>query len=201
MPTSILDDCLPAFDFGHRHTITVAAPPARVYEAADTYRLSESRIIRALFRLRGLPAPWTFRKSLQAIDFVILGEQPGREVVFGLAAALFSRGRFMAPVEVHTPSGFRALSARWTIKIAANLCVDPLPDGGARLSTETRVHCTDRASRALFGAYWTLIRGAGGLIRRVMLAGIRDEAMRGTLPPAEGQRLRSEKTDIYNTRR
>ncbi len=179
MPASILDDCLSEFDFGHRHAITVAAPPGRVYEAADTYRLNESPTIRILFRLRGLPPPGTFRKSLRAIDFAILGEQPGREVVFGLAAALFSRGRFMAPVEVHTPSDFRTLSTRRTIKIAANLRVDPLADGGARLSTETRVRCADRVTLALFATYWTLIRGASGLIRRVMLEGIRKEAMRG----------------------
>lgn len=186
MPAAILDDCLPEFDFGHRHAITVAASPARVYEAADTYRLNESRIIRALFRLRGLPAPGTFRKSLRAIDFAILGEQPGREVVFGLAATLFSRRRFMAPADVQTLSGFRALSPRRTIKIAANLRVDPLPDGGARLSTETRVQCTDRAARAFFGAYWTLVRGPSGLIRRVMLEGIRTEAMRGETAAGSG---------------
>ena len=182
MPVSILDDCLPEFNFGHCHATTVAAPSGRVYAAADTYRLNESRTIRVLFRLRGLPALGTFRKSLRAIGFVILGEQPEREVVFGLAAVLFSRGRFMAPVEVHTLSDFRALGTRRTVKIAANLRVDPLPEGGARLSTETRVHCTDLLSRVLFATYWMLVGGASGLIRRVMLEGIRKEAMGGERP-------------------
>jgi hypothetical protein len=51
------------------------------------------------------------------------------------------------------------------------------PDGpDSRLTTETRVKCTDSDSRWRFGFYWMLIRPFSGLIRMEMLRTIKRRA-------------------------
>ena len=40
------------------------------------------------------------------------------------------------------------------------------------LHTETRVLATGRRARRAFGAYWLVIRGGSGLIRREMLRAV-----------------------------
>lgn len=45
-------------------------------------------------------------------------------------------------------------------------------DGGVRLTTETRGHCTDRRARHRMALYWCLIRPGSGLIRRDMLRAV-----------------------------
>jgi len=178
MDPSPLDDCLPAFDFGHRHAIEVPAPPDRVYAAAQRYSLDASLATRLLFRLRGLPPPGPFMASLRAIGFETLADEPGRLIVAGLAVRLLSRGRVVRRCPHRGARAFRDLASPRTLKIAASLRVTPRGKG-AVLDTETRVFCTDRAAWAIFAPYWAVIRLPGGYIRRAMLAGIRREALGG----------------------
>jgi hypothetical protein len=56
--------------------------------------------------------------------------------------------------------------------------VAPGRAGGAAVSTETRVLCTDERSRRAFRRYWTLVRPFSGLTRIEMLRAIRREAER-----------------------
>src|SRR6266404_4054541 len=82
---TLLDELMPAFDFGNRHAIVVAAPRERVSEAIETSRL-DSPVVRVLFRLRGLPShPGTLRETFAREGFRILAEKPGEEVVVGVA--------------------------------------------------------------------------------------------------------------------
>ena len=61
--------------------------------------------------------------------------------------------RFSAPSYVKAAMSFRAEEA----------------EGGALLTTETRVLATDEASRRRFGRYWRVIRPGSGVIRRSWL--------------------------------
>jgi hypothetical protein len=62
--------------------------------------------------------------------------------------------RFSAPGYVKAVMGFRA---------------EPANDGGALLTTETRVRATDEAARRLFRRYWRVIRLGSVAIRRSWL--------------------------------
>jgi hypothetical protein len=56
-------------------------------------------------------------------------------------------------------------------------------EGGAtRLTTETRIACTDAASRRRFRLYWRVIRPFSGLLRRVFLRAVAREVTRSAGP-------------------
>ena len=52
----------------------------------------------------------------------------------------------------------------------------PQPDGATLVSTETRVHCGDDASRRAFAWYWRAIRLGSGAIRHAMLGALKRAA-------------------------
>lgn len=164
---TLLDEVLPLWHVRERHTIEVDAPPERVFAAVREATFAEMPLARTLFRLRGLQAAIArpFFEQLPK-GFVVLAEEPGRELVAGgigqpwkllggrVARADF--GRFDEP-------GFA--------KMAMNFRLD-----GPTLSTETRVLLTDAASRRKFLAYWLAVRPGSGLIRRSWLRAIKRRA-------------------------
>jgi hypothetical protein len=176
----LIDEIIPTWHFGNRHQIVVEAPAERVSEALESLRLDRdaSWLVRALFRARGLSVPSgpTPRTALTASGFSVLGERPGREIVFGIA------GKFWAPREmanltrVPDARAFQDFARPGEAKGAMNIRAEPLDDGRTLLATETRVWCVDRRARFLFGIYWTLIRVPSGLIRADMLRSISRKA-------------------------
>jgi hypothetical protein len=186
---TLLDRILPDWEFGNRHAISVPAPRDKVYAAALAYRLDDSWIVRALFRMRGLGRPpGNYRDAMRWAGFAVLAEEPNRELVLGIA------GRFWAIRErqnlLRTPdeAAFRAFNEPGCAKAAMNFRVEDEADGRTRLLTETRVQCLDRAALRSFRLYWTAIGPFSGLIRRVMLGGIAREAERGAKSTARGTR-------------
>jgi hypothetical protein len=181
---SNLEEFMPAFDFRERHHTTVFAPPERVYRAVRALDLSGSRPIRALFRLR--EAPMLLHRhgrrdhrlgvtldELLAGGFVLLGERPPWELALGLV------GRFWTPTGALRgvdAEGFRRFSAPGYSKALWTFELRELPGGRTRLSTETRVLCTDRESRDRFRLYWLVVGPLSGLIRREILRTIKRQA-------------------------
>lgn len=187
----LLDEALPERDFDERHALTVAAAPAATFEAIRRADLGRGRLTRTLFLLRALPgllvAPretlrrFLRRGSARTVDtlasagFVILAEEPGREIVLGTIGRFWRPSGGMRPFQAAEFAGFR--EPGWA-KAAWNFRVDEAPDGETTLSTETRVLCTDPRSRRTFRRYWRLVRPFSGLIRVEMLLAIRREAER-----------------------
>lgn len=165
----LIDTLMPRADFSERHSIRVAAPPQRIYDVIRTADLTRSNVVRALLALRGMAT--TRRRTLANFDggFTIIGEDPPRELVIGV------QGPFWRPLcRLHD--------------ITRETFNEPVPDGVARaawnffisddnVSTETRILCAGDA-RAKFRVYWLFIRPFSGLIRRMMLRAIREEAER-----------------------
>ena len=113
--------------------------------------------------------------ALASAGFVILGEDPGREVVLGTI------GRFWTPsggMRAFAAAEFAGFSEPGWAKAAWNFRVDAAADGRTTLSTETRVLCTDPRSRRTFGRYWRVVRPFSGLIRIELLRAIRGAAER-----------------------
>ena len=172
----LLDEIIPGWDYGNKHQLVVAAPPDRVAEALESFRLDRdgSWLVRFFFRARGLsiPSAPSPRHALTAEGFSILAERPGREIVFGVA------GKFWAPREmahlrrVPDAESFKAFAEPGQAKGAIAFVIEPLDGDRTLLRTETRVRCVDRRARVLFAAYWTVIAVPSALIRRDMLRAI-----------------------------
>ena len=181
---TLLDREMPRWDVAEHHETVVRAPAERVWAAARTLDLGRSPVIRALFALRSLPGLFAGKGSrgralgvtmegLLRSGFVLLDERENEEVVLGLV------GRFWRPtgglVRV-TADELRAFDRPGYAVAAWSFALHPRPDGAVRLSTETRVRCTDDASRRSFKRYWALIGPFSGLTRVEMLRAIRRAA-------------------------
>jgi hypothetical protein len=114
------------------------------------------------------------QRSVGAAAFTVIGESPGEEIVLGIM------GRFWTPtggVVPATAERFRHLPPAGLAQAFWNFRVRP-SGVGTELSTETRVRCSDEATRRKFGRYWRIIRLGSGLIRSSMLRHIRSTAER-----------------------
>jgi hypothetical protein len=179
---TLLDTLLPRFDFGHRHTLVVAAPPARVLAAVESFRMRDhgSWLVRLLFRLRGLaPTDGTTRRALAADGFTVLAETPGEEIVFGIAGRFWTVDERRNLITVPDARAFVAFAEPGTAKGAMSLRVTARPDGTTCLATETRVACVDAAAYRRFALYWLLIKPFSAWIRRDMLQAIARRALAG----------------------
>jgi len=168
-----MDRYLPRFDFAERHGIDIAAAPGVIDDCVRGLDLSGSRVVRALYRLRGLPATSLRIDGLERIGFRLLAHEPQRELVLGLIGRFWTAHgglcRFDAP-------DFAAFDEPGWAKAVWSFTITPLADGRTRLETETRVRCTDAGSRRRFRVYWLLIRPFSGLIRIIALREVRRRA-------------------------
>jgi hypothetical protein len=189
MRRMLLDEIMPAWDFRSHHSMVVAAPAGRVAEAVEFVRLDRdaSPLVRLLFRARGLsiPSGATPRAALGATGFSVLAEQPGREIVFGIAGKFWAPREMANLVRVPDARAFIEFHRPGQAKGAMSILVEPISDERTLLRTETRVSCTDHRARLLFGAYWQLIRIPSGWIRGDMLRAIARRAVQPEPAPSE----------------
>jgi hypothetical protein len=183
-PCAELAALLPLYDFGSRHVVEIAAPAARVWEAIEQYAPSHdgSALVRLLFRLRGFtprPTRLGLRAGFARTGFRVLAERPGVEIVFGIAGRFWRLDEPAALTIVADAGAFRAYGAPGAAKAAMSLHVEALGPARTRLTTATRVRCSDRAAYYRFALYWGLIKPASGWIRREMLRAVAHRAESG----------------------
>lgn len=184
----LIDTYLPKYDERSYHEARVAADRATAYAALRALDLEKSSIVRMLFAIRTLPSrfraheravnsPWVSRSfvdSMVDIGWVILEEAPGQELVAGTVTQPWEatvRFRGLLPAE------FAAFGEPGFTKIVWNIAARE-SDGGAIVSTETRVLATSPGARRRFRRYWLLVRPGVKLIRRIALAKVRRELRR-----------------------
>jgi hypothetical protein len=170
----LIDYFLPRFDMRSHYYIDVKAPAERAYLEARRLDMRDSFIIRLLYRLRGLPdSDFTFEEMLRQ-GFVLLADDPPREIVFGLI------GRFwrLSPLIEHIRADdFVRFGRPGFAKIVGNLAFTPLGrNRGVRVWTETRVQSLCASSRRSFRIYWLIIAPFSGLIRKEWLRLIKRKA-------------------------
>jgi hypothetical protein len=194
----LLDDYLPEYDVRTSYAIRISASPASVYASLWTANFDHWGITRILYAGRTLPevfskprATWRrFRDELFqrrfALDqmllegFALLEDRLGQELVLGTVGRFWrARGELCATnlVQFHTPAPSGTAKAAWSFEVTTRA------DGATELRTETRVLCSDVATRRRFRAYWLVIEPFSGLIRQEMLAAVRSAAE--TNPDAE----------------
>jgi hypothetical protein len=177
----LLDRYLGSFDVRSSFALPVSASPEVTYQAARDLDLGDSLPVMALFAIRAVPhllsgkvrpsRSMTLDTMLEA-GFVMLGEEGPKELVVGAV------GKFWRPdsgIERVSADDFVDFDRPGFAKGAMNLRVTPM-SGGSLLATETRVLCTDAASRRKFLLYWRAIAPFSGYIRVVMLRRIRKAA-------------------------
>jgi hypothetical protein len=182
----LIDSFVPHPDAAETHTLEIAAPAPAVYQALRTTNLAESRVVMSLLALRALPGlitrsrrggtrlPTLTLDNLVRGSFGLLAEDPGREIVIGVA------GRFWQPINNTSPFNahdFREAVRPGFARAVWNFAIRDAGDGRSVLSTETRIVCGDRASRTKFRLYWLAVRPFSGLIRILMLRAVRKRAL------------------------
>lgn len=167
----LIDRLLPHSDFHEYHATIVRASPDRIYEVIRHGELPLHPIVRALLTLRGLRAKSFSLELFGRQGFYILAEDPPREIVLGIEGPFWKPNCKLQPVDAES---FRRPVAAGMARAAWNFAIEPFGDGTSRVSTETRVFCAEWR----FRAYWLVVRPFSGLIRRMMLRGIRKEAER-----------------------
>jgi hypothetical protein len=176
----LLDQFLPTWD----HEISVSrvfrAPPAEVFDAITNLDLFRLPVARVLLEARGLPGrladaaarrhgdtvapePPTFRvRDLPARGWILLGERPGSELVYGAVGQPWKGTGGTPPEPPVTAETFATFTEPGFAKIAESTVVTPYGVGGCVLTMESRVVATDEDSRRRFRRYW---RAAGPFIR------------------------------------
>jgi hypothetical protein len=179
MRPSRLDELLPHYDFEEAHTRRVGASPAAALAAARAVTPGEMPLVVLLYALRSAPALLTpgrglprerdksqWQQMLESGGFLTLVDEED-EIVLGYAGQPW-RLAGGTRAGVSSAEDWKEFSAPGYVKAVMNFRAEPA-EGGALLSTETRVEATDEASRRRFGRYWRVIRPGSGLIRRSWL--------------------------------
>lgn len=189
----LLDGVLPEFEFSRLECVPLAAAPPVAYQAArglDLLTVHSPLLDAAMWarglpdRLRGRPVPTP--PSLRVADlfdttgdawerqpWVALGENPGRELVFGAVGKPWQPSIEWRRVE---PELFTSFDEAGWAKMAAAFVVHPYGAQRSLLSYEARTACTDPESTARFARYWTLVSLGVGVVLRGALRAVRAAA-------------------------
>ena len=184
----LIDTYLPKYDVHDYREARVTVEPATAFAALRALDLEKSLIVRMLFAIRTLPSRFrvhesvkntprvarSFVDSMLDIGWVILEEAPGEELVAGTVTQPWEatvRFRGLSPAE------FVAFEEPGFTKIVWNIAARE-SEGGAIISTETRVLATSHGARRRFRRYWSMVSPGVKLIRRIALAKVRRELRR-----------------------
>lgn len=165
---ALLDAWLPAGALKlEHHALDVAARAPDALAAVTGLRLEEVPAVALLFSLRRISfrPDMTLRQFFTTSPFVLLAEEPGRELVFGIAFPSSWRGGGDVP---RSAPALRAALARGRAGAIGNFRAEPAP-GGARLWTETWVSTPALVQALPFTAYWLAVGPFSAWIRRMFL--------------------------------
>ena len=182
----IIDAVMPDFDASIAEHVIVRNDPAATFRAARELDFLTVRtpLVDAAVWLRGLPARVTHQaegppprlvlgEGVRLPGWLILGEQPDRELAFGAV------GKFWQPNIEWNDIGideFATFTESGWGKIAANFSVLPYGERAALLTYECRTVTTDADSRRKFMRYWWLMRPFIAHIFRATVLTIRANA-------------------------
>jgi hypothetical protein len=175
----MLAEFLPDHDHHEIHSISIAAPPEVVLEAACRLTAREVPLfvllmaLRAGPRIRRLSLDRPIVREFERSGFARLAEGPN-EIVWG------GVGRFWTPtggLRRVRASEFRDFAEPGFAKAAFNFRAQRRGERTV-LTTETRILATDDGARRSFGRYWRIVHPGSAVIRLAWLRAIRRRAER-----------------------
>jgi hypothetical protein len=178
----LLDKFIPVYEVVERHQVRVAAPAEIALSAACEMDLSQSAVIRGIFKSRELilgsrpdsvRRPQTLLAWARELGWAVLAEIPGREVVLGAVTCPWVPNPVFHPVPAQE---FASFLEPGHAKIVWTLRADPISAAESVARTETRVVTTDQAARKAFRRYWSLVSPGVELIRWASLRLVKREA-------------------------
>lgn len=189
---SQLDRFVPVWHFNERHSISIAAPPDRVFNAIREVRADEIPLFHALTWIRrgGKDAPESIlnpgsEKPILDValnsGFYLLADDEPREVVIGTIVLAPPGREIVRSAELFQsalPPGMAIAVMNFMVRLdEANRSI---------VTTETRVFASSPSAKRQFRNYWRLIYPGSALIRRMWLRAIRKraEAEATPIPPA-----------------
>jgi hypothetical protein len=174
--SALAEKYMPVFDVREQHEARVPAPAAQAYAAFRSVDINRSRVVRAIFGIRNLPARLSgrarelprgsFLAQALSLGWVLLEEIPDRELLAGAVT------RPWDPVVRFTgvpPEEFLAFREPGFAKIVWGLAAAPVGASDAILRTETRVQTTDPDAARRFRRYWFVFSPGIHVIRRFAL--------------------------------
>jgi hypothetical protein len=154
-PTS-LDHWLPDPAVRSHHRRAARADPDRLWSAARSVRLRDTRLLGRLvaWRIPGTRADATFAELFGRYPFIVLDEGE-RHSVSGLCGRIWTLQRDYP--RLADPEQFRAWDERGTVRVVFAHWVQDAGDGRAELISEARVAPTDASAALRLRALWKVI--------------------------------------------
>jgi hypothetical protein len=180
----LLDRFIPVYETVERHHIRVHAPAAITFETAKATDLTDSAVVRAIFKarevvLRTTPddtiRPRGLVAQMRAIGWGVLAEIPDREIVMG---AVTQPWKADVVFRALPPDEYASFHEPGYVKIVWTLRADAIGPEDSMAISETRVTTTDAFARETFRRYWAFVSPGVVVIRHMSLRVIRRDAER-----------------------
>lgn len=158
-----LDHWLVRPDIRIRHSRETDAEPAVLWAAAQAVRMSETRRLGRLVRLRipGLPSDMSYHELFRTPPFLVLHEDE-HGLLAGIVGRIWTLRRDYPTLA--GPEEFRGWSARGTVRVLFANWVEPVGAGVTALISETRVSAGDPLAKLGLAAVRPLIVASHQLI-------------------------------------
>lgn len=151
-----LDQWLPDPVIRTTHSREANATPARLWRAATSIRLEETRRLGRLvgWRIPGVQGSSTYHELFRAYPFSVLDESE-HGLVSGLCGKIWTLARDYPVLD--GPDAFAGWDEPGTVRVAFAHGVTPLTDGRAELWSEARVQPVDTSARLRLRAVWAVV--------------------------------------------
>ncbi len=184
----LIDRYLPTFDVSFTTNKVIDARPEETFAAVKRLDFSRSYLVRALVWIRTLPerlrairekreprssATMTFEDVTKGAGWVLLGEQPGEEMVLGLVGQFWKRDFGIVKVE---PAEFAGFDKPGYAKTVLGISIRPYGEGRSLITYENRTTTTNEDAKKAFRRYWMLIGPGAAIIGYRTLALVKHEA-------------------------
>ncbi|GGU50373.1 hypothetical protein [Lentzea flava] len=191
LPSPLLaDQFAPRCEFGRTDHVVVDADPVSTYQAVHDLDLSDLHgfLVNAAVGLRELPERWRSRGTRRqrtrltindlaaGSDWVVLGEQPGQELVFGAIGKVWQPIVKWVPIEARDFSDF---SEPGYAKVVCSISALPYGQRRTIVTAEMRVVLTDPHAWLSFRRYWRISTPFVGIIGRAILRTVKNSAEKG----------------------
>lgn len=156
MPAPDLDAWLPDPAVRTFHRREARASPERLWEAAESVRLRDTRTLGRLVRWRipGVPEDRTFRRMFCEPPFIVLSEGEHCSIS-GLAGRIWTLSRDYP--ELEGPEAYRNWDLPGTARVLFAHWVEDLGDGRSALCSEARVQPIGRRATLRLRSLWALV--------------------------------------------